>query len=69
MDRGQLIDTIEAIYCTDEYLRVEVALSQAAGGIDLDSLDDNDRQEGIYSNFTTEQLQRALDMLKEVRDE
>lgn len=63
MDREKLIDALEAIYVTDEFLRVEEALSQAAG-VDFDSLDDNDRQEGFYANFTDEQLQKALDLLK-----
>ena len=63
MDREKLIDALDAIYVTDGFLRVEEALSQAAG-VDFDSLDDNDRQEGFYVNFTDEQLQKALDLLK-----
>lgn len=63
--RANLIEQLEEVYQTSAYTNVEAALAQATGfsESEMEHLPDDDADEGFYANFTTEQLQEALDIL------
>lgn len=63
--RASLIDQLNEVYESDAYEDVESALAQAAGfsESEMEHLSDADEDEGFYANFTTQQLEKALDIL------
>ena len=69
--RNSLIDDIDDIYNDGGSSRVDKAIMQVKGwsSDDIMEMDDSDPDEGFYSNFTTDELQRILNILRDEDDE
>ena len=63
MSRREMIDWIDDNYNTDEnYEKLRNAISMI--GYDADYIDDSDREEGMYANFSDEELSSIIYILK-----
>lgn len=63
MSRNDMIDWIDDNYNTDEnYEKLDDAISMI--GYDADYIDDSDREEGMYANFSDEELSSIIYILK-----
>ena len=70
--RNSLIDDIDDIYSYDDgSSRVDRVIMQVKGwsSDDIMKMDDSDPDEGFYANFTTDELQRILNILRDEDDE
>lgn len=66
MSRSEMIDWIEDNWNTTEgYKQLDAAIE--AIGYDTEHLDDSDREEGMYANFSTEDLENIMSVLKSGR--
>lgn len=62
MSRREMIDWIDDNYNTDEnYEKLDNAISMI--GYDADYIDDSDREEGMYANFSDEELNNIIRVL------
>lgn len=70
--RNNLIDDIEEIYSDNEggSSRVDSAIMQVKGwsADDIVEMDDSNPNEGFYANFTTDELQQILNILRDEDD-
>lgn len=67
MNRSRIIDMLED-YNTEEYWKELDAAIEQVTGTDTEFLDDSDESEGMYANFSTEELQDILDVLQGKKD-
>ena len=63
MSRKEMIDWLDDNWNTDEgYEQLDAAIE--AVGYDTEHLDDSDREEGMYANFSNEDLSKIIHILK-----
>lgn len=68
MSRDMIIDRLEDYNTDADYEKLDSAIEQVTGQ-DPEFIDDSDEDEGMYANFSTEELQEILDVLEGKRSD